>query len=75
MKKNVCWGCTERKIGCHGKDEEGNWRCRDWGKEQDGKEAERQHRREQYIANCYFADFRKALLKKEQSHHSFKRKE
>lgn len=39
--EDSCYGCTERRIGCHGKDEAGNWRCGRWGREQERKAAER----------------------------------
>ena len=73
--RGCCFMCRKRTLGCHGKDEDGNWLCEEWGKEKDRKEAERQYRREQYITNSYFADFRKEKLKKEQAHHAFKGKE
>ena len=35
-----CEGCKKRTVGCHGKNEGGSWRCTDWQKEQEAKEAE-----------------------------------
>lgn len=70
-----CFMCRKRTLGCHGKDEEGNWRCREWGEEQERKEAEKQQRQEQYLMSCYLADFRKEKMRKEKSHHTFKQRE
>ena len=63
-----CHGCRTRVLGCHGKNEDGSWKCEDWGKEQEAKEADYQRRREQYITDCYFADFRKEKMKQEKAH-------
>ena len=40
MMNECCLGCTKRFVGCHGKNEDGSWRCEDWRKEQEAKEAE-----------------------------------
>ena len=29
MEKNPCRDCSRRAIGCHGKNEDGTWRCED----------------------------------------------
>lgn len=63
-----CHGCTKRTIWCHGKKKDGTWHCRDWGLEQEAREREYQRRREQYIADSYFADFRKERMKQEKAH-------
>ena len=31
MKSGACKGCTMRTVGCHGKNPDGTWKCRDWG--------------------------------------------
>lgn len=30
MTGSVCKGCKERFVGCHGKREDGSWRCPRW---------------------------------------------
>lgn len=42
MKSRACKGCTMRTVGCHGKNQDGTWKCRYWGEEQEAKAAERQ---------------------------------
>lgn len=42
MKSRACKGCTMRDVGCHGKNQDGTWKCRYWGEEQEAKAAERQ---------------------------------
>ena len=42
MKSRACKGCTMRAVGCHGKNQDGTWKCRYWGEEQEAKAAERQ---------------------------------
>lgn len=32
LKPNPCLNCEERYIGCHGKNEDGTWRCKEYGK-------------------------------------------
>ena len=32
LKPNPCLNCTDKRfIGCHGKNEDGTWRCKDYG--------------------------------------------
>lgn len=38
MKDKPCFKCEERYIGCHGKNEDGTWKC-----ERYGRSVERQH--------------------------------
>lgn len=38
-----CKDCEFRCVGCHGKDRDGTWRCRKWGRYQE-KLAEEQQR-------------------------------
>jgi hypothetical protein len=69
-----CHGCTKRTIWCHGKNEDGTWRCRDWGLEQAAREQEYQRRLEQNMTDAYFADFRKEKQKQEKAHKSYRGK-
>lgn len=69
-----CWGCRKRSIGCHGKNEDGTWKCKDWGKEQEAREQDYQMRRERHLMDSYFADFRKERESKQKAHHAHKGK-
>ena len=41
LKQNPCLHCTdERFIGCHGKNEDGTWRCAKYGAAKDAADAE-----------------------------------
>lgn len=40
MAESVCKGCGERFVGCHGKREDGSWRCPRWGEAQERKAEE-----------------------------------
>lgn len=42
MTDDTCKDCEMRCVGCHGKNEDGTWRCRKWGILQDRKAEERQ---------------------------------
>ena len=72
MKKRVCFGCEERRVGCHGKKEDGTWICEKWGKEQKTQEETKRHVKEQNILNSYFADFKKEKMRKEKEHHAYR---
>lgn len=41
MIVTVCKECNERYVGCHGKREDGSWRCQRWGEAQEEKAEER----------------------------------
>ena len=53
-EKDSCFGCTERTPICHGKDENGNWRCKNWGEKQDEKQRQEKAKREMRDVKAYY---------------------
>lgn len=39
--ENCCKDCPRRCVGCHGRGQNGDWRCKDWAEAQKRREAER----------------------------------
>ena len=66
---DTCKGCERRQIGCHGKQEDGTWRCEAWGREQDAKAAGHASARFERDAENYVADQRVARERRRKSHH------
>ena len=73
MKKHVCLGCEKRHVGCHGKDEQGRWRCPDWAREQAANEARRdawrEERRQTLERAGYKAQKTTQRIRRARSHH------
>lgn len=75
MAKEIdpCFGCEERFVGCHGKNEEGNWHCLRWAKVQEKKQAsleETAARREAAKVNRdYKSESRTRMLRRKQRGH------
>lgn len=41
LNPNPCHKCTEKRhVGCHGKNEDGTWRCKDYGEAYEKADAE-----------------------------------
>lgn len=49
MIVTVCKECNERYVGCHGKREDGSWRCQRWGEAQEEKAEERLRTKDEKI--------------------------
>ena len=52
--RDSCYGCPDRTTICHGKDEQGNWRCKDWARMQEKKEKEEQQKQALRDIKGYF---------------------
>lgn len=68
-KRQCCYGCEERTPYCHGKNEDGTYRCKRW-EEQIGVRGE-EHRRRAAAAidyNEYRYDFLKSCERKKRNH-------
>ena len=67
---HCCKGCKTRYLGCHGKDEEGNWRCKEWAKQQEKQDAGKQNKEKANIFYGYARDVGYAKERRKKSHHS-----
>lgn len=67
-----CADCEKRYIGCHGKDEDGNWRCPHWAQEQaeklERREKTRQDRLTHAVCASYAAESRARYERKKAVH-------
>lgn len=46
--RGPCLNCEERRVGCHGKNEDGQWRCEAWGRHQEEADKLRAKMEEKY---------------------------
>lgn len=68
MRDN-CYGCPDRTPICHGKDEQGNWRCKDWGRRQGEKDALRKAKTEDKAMQGYYGARHIRIVMRKKSHH------
>ena len=64
-----CYGCPARTPICHGKDEQGNWRCKDWGRRQAEKDALRKAKTEDKAMQGYYGARHIRIELRKKSHH------
>jgi len=65
----ACYGCQLRTVGCHGKNPDGTWRCRDWGIERDARDEELAAAQADWDTENYMADQREARERRRKNHH------
>ena len=64
-----CLGCTERRVGCHGVDSEGNYVCERWGKKQKKEQEIAEKKQKEFEIVGYLSGKRKQDAIKRQQHH------
>ena len=67
--KDSCYGCPDRTPICHGKDEQGNWNCEDWGRRQAEKEALQKAQSTEKAMKSYYGALHVRIEKRRKSHH------
>ena len=68
-----CHGCTRRTAICHGRNEDGTWRCNDWRLEEEAKARERAEKQEALrkalVRQEYFSESRARFLRRKRNKH------
>ncbi len=52
-----CLGCEVRCVGCHGRNQDGTWRCRSWGMRQDKLTEERRRTAREWKGEQVFREY------------------
>lgn len=69
-RMGVCKGCQERYIGCHGKNEDGGWKCKRWGEEQERKASQQRDLQIRREMELYKEGSIRARERKVKAHHA-----
>ena len=64
-----CNGCPDRRVGCHGKNEDGTWKCRIWAKIQEKKEPGEKQRKDDQAYSAYMAEYTRRQEMRRKWHH------
>lgn len=72
-KNHCCYRCTERTPHCHGRNEDGTYRCEKWEKQVAADEARRKKDAEAVDYKSYRFDL-KVRTEKEQKRHKGRRR-
>ena len=57
--KDCCRGCPDRRVGCHGKDPEGDYLCRRWEQWQAEMEARKEACRKDRLIETEMLEYKK----------------